>query len=88
MIRTTTGKNLIEPELAEERAAILKALGNPVRLRIVACLAAGGEQTVGTLCRTLGLHTRRVFELFARIWGAFRADFLGAPAAAPRIWAT
>jgi DNA-binding transcriptional ArsR family regulator len=49
------GYKLIEPELAEHRAAILKALGNPVRLRIVACLCARGELPVGDLADSLGL---------------------------------
>jgi ArsR family transcriptional regulator len=47
--------NLTQPELAEERAMILRALGNPVRLRIIACLADDGEQTVGALGQTLNL---------------------------------
>ncbi len=55
MIRSTRGKSLIQPEQAEKPAGILRALGNPVRLRIVACLADGGEQTVGALRRKLEL---------------------------------
>lgn len=47
--------DLTDPELAANRAGILRALGNPVRLRIVACLVASGEQSVGSLCDTLGL---------------------------------
>ena len=42
-------------DLAEQRAAILHALGNPTRLRIVARLRARGEATVGELARDLGL---------------------------------
>lgn len=44
-----TGSRLIDPELAEHRAGILKALGNPVRLRIMACLCGEGEMAVGAL---------------------------------------
>ena len=55
MTQPAHGKSLIQPEFAEERAGILRALGNPVRLRIVACLADRGEQNVGVLGRTLEL---------------------------------
>jgi DNA-binding transcriptional ArsR family regulator len=46
---------LIDSEFAEERAGILRALGNPVRLRIVAMLSNDGETTVDSLSKTLGL---------------------------------
>ena len=41
--------------LAGQRAAILQALGNPARLRIVAFLRCHGEATVGELVRELDL---------------------------------
>lgn len=41
--------------LAGQRAAILQALGNPARLRIVAWLRTHGEATVGELARELEL---------------------------------
>ena len=44
---------LIDPELAEQRAEVLKALGNPARLRIVAYLSGAGETTVGALAEAL-----------------------------------
>ena len=47
--------SLVDPGFAEQRAGILRALGNPVRLRIIACLAGSGELSVGTLCDLLGL---------------------------------
>ena len=37
----------------ERVAEVLKALGHPVRLRLVHCLAETGERSVGDLCRTL-----------------------------------
>jgi ArsR family transcriptional regulator len=55
VIQSTNDKSLTQPELAEKRAMILRALGNPVRLRIIACLADSGEQTVSGLCQALGL---------------------------------
>jgi DNA-binding transcriptional ArsR family regulator len=47
--------SLIDPEFAEQRAGVLRALGNPVRLRIIACLAGDSELCVGRLCDLLGL---------------------------------
>lgn len=41
--------------LARQRAAILQALANPARLRIVAWLRSRGEATVGELARVLDL---------------------------------
>lgn len=52
-MNTETGYRLIDPELAEHRAGILKALGNPVRLRIMACLCGQGEMAVGALAEHL-----------------------------------
>jgi ArsR family transcriptional regulator len=52
IIENQTNK-LINPEFAEKRAEILKALGNPVRLRIVAYLSGSGETTVGALAEAL-----------------------------------
>ncbi len=42
-----------DKELAERRAAILGALGHPVRLRLVAALCLGEERTVTELCELL-----------------------------------
>ena len=41
-------------ELAERRAQILKALGNPVRLRVVALLCEAQELPVGEIAERLG----------------------------------
>ena len=46
---------LIDSKFAEDRAVILRALGTPARLRIVAMLSSRGETTVGALSRALGL---------------------------------
>ena len=42
-----------DPRKAERAAGILKALGHPVRLRLVAELCCQGERSVGDLCRDL-----------------------------------
>ena len=55
-------------ELAEQRAEILRALGNPVRLRLVARLCFSQERTVGELCDELGLAQSTV----SRQLGALR----------------
>ena len=55
MTTRTNGSSLMNRELAEKRAQILKALGNPSRLRIMACLGDRGEATVGALAEALGL---------------------------------
>lgn len=55
MIAHTTSIDLTDPEMAAKRAGILRALGNPARLRIVASLAASGEQSVGSLSNSLQL---------------------------------
>ncbi len=55
MITRTNPIDLTDPEMAAQRAGILRALGNPVRLRIVACLVGSGEQAVGALRDTLQL---------------------------------
>ena len=52
---TGNQNKLIDSEFAEKRAGILRALGNPVRLRIVAMLSGEGETTVGALSRALEL---------------------------------
>ena len=52
---TGNQNKLIDSEFAEKRAGILRALGNPVRLRIVAMLSGEGETTVGALARALEL---------------------------------
>jgi DNA-binding transcriptional ArsR family regulator len=54
----TTGarsNRLLDPEFAAQRAAVLRALGNPVRLRIVALLIDSGEATVGAMAEALEL---------------------------------
>jgi ArsR family transcriptional regulator len=50
-----TKQSLTDPEFAERRAAILRALGNPVRLRIIASLAGAGELCVGSLSERLAI---------------------------------
>jgi ArsR family transcriptional regulator len=50
-----TNRSLTDPEFAERRAAILRALGNPVRLRIIASLAGTDEMCVGTLSERLSI---------------------------------
>jgi len=53
---SNTGSNrLLDSEFAAKRAEILRALGNPVRLRIVALLSGAGETTVGALTEALEL---------------------------------
>lgn len=44
-----------EPERAARLAMVLRALGNPARLRIVAYLLGAGERPVGEIARELGL---------------------------------
>jgi DNA-binding transcriptional ArsR family regulator len=47
---TTTVEAITHPERAEiELAAVLNALSDPVRLRIVAALASDGERTCGAI---------------------------------------
>ena len=53
---------VLDQGFAEERAEILKALGNPVRLRIVAYLSTAREATVGDLCEALALPQARVSQ--------------------------
>jgi DNA-binding transcriptional ArsR family regulator len=55
MISGTHETSLIDPDLAAHRASILKALGNPVRLRMMAWICARGEATVGSLADKLEL---------------------------------
>lgn len=56
-----------DTDLAEERAEILKALANPVRLRIIAQLAGTAEQSVGDLCDALALPQARVSQQLAAL---------------------
>ena len=53
---------LDDPERAERAAVMLKALGNPTRLRLVAILSERGEHTVGDLVATLGLPQAHVSQ--------------------------
>lgn len=46
---------LADDERTERVGGILKALGHPVRLRIVGLLCCDGEKAVGDICRDLGL---------------------------------
>lgn len=46
---------LLDREFATQRADVLRALGNPARLRIVALLCGSGETTVGALAHALEL---------------------------------
>jgi DNA-binding transcriptional ArsR family regulator len=56
-----------DPGLAEQRAHILKALGNPVRLRIMAFLAGAAEATVGQMCDELALPQAKVSQQLAAL---------------------
>ena len=81
--------SLTDPDFAEQRAGILRALGNPVRLRIIACLADTDEMCVGTLCERLEIPQSsisrqlgwlRLNELVAvRSQGGFRYYRLAIP---------
>jgi len=55
MISRSEPSLLIDSALAQERAGILRALGNPARLRMTAFLCTYGEQTVGGLAEALAL---------------------------------
>lgn len=50
---------------AERLAGFLKAMGHPVRLRVLACLACEGERSVGDLCRHLGMPQAAVSQQLA-----------------------
>jgi ArsR family transcriptional regulator len=54
-------------EFATERAEILKALANPIRLRIIARLAGGGEESVTNLGNALGLPQAKVSQQLAAL---------------------
>jgi ArsR family transcriptional regulator len=55
MTSKSTPSRLLDSEFAAQRAGILRALGNPARLRIVALLCGAGETTVGALADALDL---------------------------------
>lgn len=55
MTSNGTHIKLLDRKFAAQRAGILRALGNPVRLRIVALLSGAGETTVGALADALEL---------------------------------
>jgi ArsR family transcriptional regulator len=65
MISRTEPSTLIDPSLARERAGILRALGNPVRLRMTAFLCSYGEQTVGGMAEALELPQSTVSRQLA-----------------------
>jgi ArsR family transcriptional regulator len=65
MISRTEPSPLIEPALAEGRAGILRALGNPARLRLTAYLCSYGEQTVGDMAEALSLPQSTVSRQLA-----------------------
>jgi len=48
-------KSIFDAELAEKYAELLKAIGHPIRLRIVDILSASGPKTVGELAEILDL---------------------------------
>ena len=55
----TAAHALHEPELSDvELTTVMQALGDPVRLRIVAALAAEGERQCGTFDLGIGKATR------------------------------
>lgn len=64
---------------AERMAEVLKALGHPIRLRLVAILAHVGERTVGDLARDLGLAQAIVSQQLAilRLQGLVRVRTSG-----------
>ncbi len=65
----------LDRKTADARSQILKALGNPVRLRIVAFVCAGGERTVGEIGDALGLPQSTVSQQLAslRLHGLLKA---------------
>lgn len=65
MITRTEPSPLIDPTLADRRAAVLRALGNPARLRIAAYLCSYDEQTVGALAEALSLPQSTVSRQLA-----------------------
>lgn len=48
-------RTLASDARVERVAGVLKALGHPVRLRIIGLLSCEGEKSVGDLCHSLGL---------------------------------
>lgn len=58
-------ETLAEPGKVERIAQLLKALGNPVRLRLVAQLSGGGEQSVSDLVRALDVPQAIVSQQLA-----------------------
>ncbi len=61
------GDAIKDPEKAARMAEALKALGHPVRLRIMASLAARGEVTVSDLAEELGLPQAIVSQQLGRL---------------------
>lgn len=51
--RNNTAWQTISIEAIQEAARILKCIGHPVRLEILAFLDAGGEQTVSAICEAV-----------------------------------
>jgi DNA-binding transcriptional ArsR family regulator len=56
-----------DEKTADARSQILKALGNPVRLRIAAFVCAAGERSVGEICDGLGLPQSTVSQQLASL---------------------
>jgi ArsR family transcriptional regulator len=54
-------------EMADMRSEILRALGNPARLRIVAYLCIAEEKTVGEICGALDLSQSTVSQQLASL---------------------
>jgi ArsR family transcriptional regulator len=50
---TKVREAMLDERKVERAAGLLKALGHPVRLRIMAHLCCRGERAVGDLCRDL-----------------------------------
>ncbi len=63
----TMNEVLKDPHKVARMAEALKALGHPIRLRIMACLAIRGEVTVCDLARELGLPQAVVSQQLARL---------------------
>ncbi|MFH1277310.1 MAG: metalloregulator ArsR/SmtB family transcription factor [Candidatus Eisenbacteria bacterium] len=73
-------KKLIETliddlEMADIRCQVLRALGNPIRLRIMASLCVSGESSVGEIRETLGLAQATISQQLAslRLHGLVKA---------------
>ncbi len=67
MAPLTMAEAMEDMDKVERMAETLKALGHPVRLRIMAYLAFRGEGTVSDLAKKLGLPQAIVSQQLARL---------------------